>query len=465
LLLKYNAHINVEICSTVSAVKYLYKYCYKGHDRATFTLNDDQKNDEIAKFLDSRYISASEAIWRILKFDLHQRDPNVVRLPVHLDSHNIVYYNPEEPEEALASGRHTALTRFFEHVAKEKRTPLSNEKLNGNPSAFELLYHEFPKFYVWEKNDWKRRANGKKEKTVGRMYSAHPTDMERFCLRLLLTAVRGPESFGDLRTFDGVTYDTFKQACFARGLLESDAEYYKVMDEAVSFQSPRQLRMLFATILLFCNPVNPRDLYMAYKDDLCEDYKHRLSPESDTNPEDLSLLDLRAELSSSGKNLSSYELPEPSEDFLDFTDGNHALEPEIPTPTLSLDELNEQISSMNVEQKQIFDNVTNKVTSGDSGIVFVDAPGGTGKTFTFNVLLHWLDLHHGSDSFLSMASSGVSSLLLYKGRTTHSTFKVPLEINATSVCEVNGKSTYADTLRKAKVIVWDEVCSYFAFTV
>ena len=35
LLLKYNAHINVEICSTVSAVKYLYKYVYKGHDRVS----------------------------------------------------------------------------------------------------------------------------------------------------------------------------------------------------------------------------------------------------------------------------------------------------------------------------------------------------------------------------------------------------------------------------------------------
>ena len=34
LLLKYNAHINVEICCTVSAVKYLYKYVYNGHDRA-----------------------------------------------------------------------------------------------------------------------------------------------------------------------------------------------------------------------------------------------------------------------------------------------------------------------------------------------------------------------------------------------------------------------------------------------
>ena len=31
LAVKYNAHINVEICTTVMAVKYLYKYVYKGH--------------------------------------------------------------------------------------------------------------------------------------------------------------------------------------------------------------------------------------------------------------------------------------------------------------------------------------------------------------------------------------------------------------------------------------------------
>ncbi len=34
LLLKYNCHINVEVCSTVKSVKYLYKYVYKGGDRA-----------------------------------------------------------------------------------------------------------------------------------------------------------------------------------------------------------------------------------------------------------------------------------------------------------------------------------------------------------------------------------------------------------------------------------------------
>jgi hypothetical protein len=34
LATKYHVHINVEICSSISAVKYLYKYVYKGHDRA-----------------------------------------------------------------------------------------------------------------------------------------------------------------------------------------------------------------------------------------------------------------------------------------------------------------------------------------------------------------------------------------------------------------------------------------------
>ena len=38
---KYDCHINVEICTTVSAVKYLYKYVYKGGDRAAVYLVAD----------------------------------------------------------------------------------------------------------------------------------------------------------------------------------------------------------------------------------------------------------------------------------------------------------------------------------------------------------------------------------------------------------------------------------------
>jgi hypothetical protein len=32
--MRYQCHINVEVCSSITAVKYLYKYVYKGHDRA-----------------------------------------------------------------------------------------------------------------------------------------------------------------------------------------------------------------------------------------------------------------------------------------------------------------------------------------------------------------------------------------------------------------------------------------------
>jgi hypothetical protein len=35
LATKYHTHINVEICLSISAIKYLYKYVYKGLDRAT----------------------------------------------------------------------------------------------------------------------------------------------------------------------------------------------------------------------------------------------------------------------------------------------------------------------------------------------------------------------------------------------------------------------------------------------
>ena len=38
LTLKYNCHINVEICSSISAVKNLYKYVYKGHDMTMIRL-------------------------------------------------------------------------------------------------------------------------------------------------------------------------------------------------------------------------------------------------------------------------------------------------------------------------------------------------------------------------------------------------------------------------------------------
>ena len=100
LCTKFNAHINVEICNSVLAVKYLYKYVYKGHDKciAQFSIpninNNDQ--DEINKYLDARYVSASESLWRIFAFDLHSIKPSVTRLAIHMPGQNLVTFNDSD---------------------------------------------------------------------------------------------------------------------------------------------------------------------------------------------------------------------------------------------------------------------------------------------------------------------------------------------------------------------------------
>ncbi|GBM09784.1 hypothetical protein AVEN_101822-1 [Araneus ventricosus] len=81
LLLKYNAHINVEVCTSLRAVKYIYKYIYKGFDCANMALSAGQvQYNEIANYIDARYVSALEAMWRLLGSHTHDRSHAVMRL-------------------------------------------------------------------------------------------------------------------------------------------------------------------------------------------------------------------------------------------------------------------------------------------------------------------------------------------------------------------------------------------------
>jgi len=100
LSLKYSAPINVEIVNSVSSVKYIYKYVTKGSDRVTIRLANGQEkditNDEIERFVDARYISASEAYWRLYEFPIQQMQPSVQKLPIHLDNEQTVLFQPGE---------------------------------------------------------------------------------------------------------------------------------------------------------------------------------------------------------------------------------------------------------------------------------------------------------------------------------------------------------------------------------
>jgi hypothetical protein len=47
----YNCHINVEICSTIKAIKYIHKYIYKGCDRAVCAIQNDEIKSKNTNYL------------------------------------------------------------------------------------------------------------------------------------------------------------------------------------------------------------------------------------------------------------------------------------------------------------------------------------------------------------------------------------------------------------------------------
>ncbi|KEH21931.1 PIF1-like helicase [Medicago truncatula] len=114
LLLKYNAHINVEWCNQSQSVKYLFKYVNKDHDRvtATFYQGGDACYDEIKMYYDCRYLSACEAVWRIFSFDINYREPSVERLNFYLECEEPVVFEDHEDLEDVIKKPHTRDTNL-----------------------------------------------------------------------------------------------------------------------------------------------------------------------------------------------------------------------------------------------------------------------------------------------------------------------------------------------------------------
>jgi hypothetical protein len=106
---------------------------------------------------------------------------------------------------------------------------------------------------------------------IGRMYYAHPTSGERYYLRMLLNCIKGATSYEHLRTLDGTEHDTFKDACITMGLIVNDNEWHQALEEAGLWALGRQLRDMFASVLMFCEVTNPRQLWDAHWESLSDD--------------------------------------------------------------------------------------------------------------------------------------------------------------------------------------------------
>ena len=81
--------------------------------------------------------------------------------------------------------------------------------------------------------------------------------------------------------------------------------------------------------------------------------------------------------------------------------------------------------------------------------------GGTGKTHLIKTALAYVRGNGGIA--LAMATSGIAGTLLPGGTTVHAKLHVPIDLTETSLCNIKEKSGSADLVRKADLLIIDEV--------
>nr|XP_027077123.1 uncharacterized protein LOC113700895 [Coffea arabica] len=131
-------------------------------------------------------------------------------------------------------------------------------------------YRQFPEHFVWYpgRRKWEPR---KQKDCIGRIVTASPMEGERYFLRLLLTHVKSPTSFDDLRTINGAYVRTFREAAILRVYFESDKSQQQCLEEAIMYHMPYSLRRLFATLLVHFPPSNARYIWEQFEEPLFED--------------------------------------------------------------------------------------------------------------------------------------------------------------------------------------------------
>ncbi|XP_022041875.2 uncharacterized protein LOC110944524 [Helianthus annuus] len=377
------AHMNVEWCNQIGSIKYLFKYINKGPDKTTLRVvesnnNDDQEPvvDEIEKYYDCRYISTCESAWKIFSYDIHYRYHSVMRLPFHLHGQQNVVYGADDDIDNVLSKPSVASTIFLS----------------------------------WMKSG------------------------EAYYLRILLNKVKGPKSFEDIRTVNGRLYPTFRDACYAYGLLDDDNEYVEAIKEANVYGTASYLRTLFGTMLMSGSLSKPDFVWDQTWKYLSDDIVYRQEKEldiedlnySDAQIKNFALLEIEKFLLRNNSSLRNFAtMPYPDGESISSAN-NRLIHEELSYDNVTLeDELRCMLAALTDEQRHVFDTLSSSIRS-------------------------------KGEIVLNVASSGIASLLLSGGRIAHSRFAIPLNLNEDSVCRMKPGTEISHLLKKTQLIIWDE---------
>ncbi|KAF7685569.1 ATP-dependent DNA helicase PIF1, partial [Cucumispora dikerogammari] len=422
----YSSHINVELCSSLGTIKYLNKYITKGMEAQNQPVG--QGTNEADRYRNSRFDTAMEAAWRIFEFPMWQISHSVMGLPVHLDDRN--------PTETLVTGFGRNVTRNTPRSKLEAFFLLTET----DESARVYSYVQIPEFYKWAEvvaRLWIRRTPTHSGQ-LGRLYPVPIFEQERYALRLLLCHVIGPRSFTDIRTVNGTLHPSYVEAAKALGLIETTHPYELTFREAVDFATPKQLRVLFVNLLGYGMP-NGVSLFNEFFNVLSGDFGSQTL-----------FVNRRLYLIYLIKRLFE-QRDKVALDFLSFNDFQ-SIDIEMPN---TIENNVEDLPTLNPQQRSVFNNIVEKVTSAVSCLVYLDGPAGTGKTFLINrVITHLKAINKFS---IVCAPTGLAASLLIGGRTLHSFFNIPLCIEETSRCGIKRNSQRAQFIREASLLIIDEV--------
>jgi len=191
------------------------------------------------------------------------------------------------------------------------------------------------------------------------------------------------------------------------------------------------MRDMFASVLMFCEVTNPRQLWDAHCESLSDDIEamtrcERADPTvtlSEDVLKDRALYEIDQVLMRNGHRLEDFPTLPRSNYIPSVHGGNRLVEKELAYDQHSLTtDANNAEDRLNDDQRSAYETILNVVTNKEGKLFFVDGNSGTGKTFVWTTLLS--RLRRQGKIMLAVASSGIASLLLMGGRTAHSRFKI-----------------------------------------
>jgi hypothetical protein len=419
---------------TIGKVLIVERAIFSGPDHAKYRIHSGDENedpiDEIEDYWKARYLTAGEATWRILGYNVTKMKPGVTPIAIHGPScrSNHQYHRRDQNSSTLSTLDHYFLRpRGFFTIGNNIRD-FANVTYTEYYTLFRLAKYDAAQahranYYIEQPNTDNSPPmhvilRSPSHVHISRIRDVRPSEGEVFYLRALLQH-RPASSHLDARTVDGVEYPTFQEAATELGLFANEQEAEYALVEAIqSLKTPRQLRLLFVHLLVNDCVPTPLALWETFQESFALDYTLRNNNALDTGLNH-TLQEIGQCLEEYGKTLSDYSLPEPMS-------YGREVEHELAKWASDRDGLSLRADlaagTFEPEQRHIYDLIVDAIIENQPLWIFIDGQAGTGKTYLIQTICDKIrSLGH---IVIPTATSAFAAQHYKGGRTTHSAFKV-----------------------------------------